>query len=623
MFRRLFLLAILAALATALFGGTANASAAVQDPERNATTPTSWHIWVDQTKAQIDQLALNAGERVVDVNVTSTNPLLFSAVMVKNTGVYARTGGWSYGTEADVTNTINAQQGRLIDLDPINVNGQRRFAFAWVKNVGDAAKGWHWNYDLTVDQVTNEINQYGIRLIDLDTYVVNGQQLYSYIGIANQGVDGKAWWWWPAVTPQFTQQQATANHARLIAVGRPSAGLMAPLMQSNGENAYWRYVYDYSLSDLLHFIASNGLRITDFQQYVKNGNVRYAATMIDNASSENQRIRGIWRSSTMANAPSGNDAWFGIYAKEVAGPVDVALAQSSTFNPLSVLKLVPHLYVMDQLDNDPTLSLLDKPNGVTWTAWQGQPDKIYCPYADGNVATQVYSDTLRNVLKAGLWNSNNRAHESLVNKYGPTAINGRIHQLGLEETNVYPGCAQPPPLKDWHSNTSTLTDLGKLFENVDTKVYFPQHWAQVSNEFYGLMADWSTASIKTVVADEAAKVGKSAIVNQFMSHVTLNGKGGGTIIPQANGTFQGGRSFFGRLELPFVTGPNKAYTIKTFVGGYFVDNFSAPCNEDTAMQSADPACTSWKAKQDAAYALLTAEPYRLAIRKALVTWPAS
>src|SRR6185503_8051056 len=103
--------------------------------------------------------------------------------------------------------------------------------------------------------------------------------------------------------------------------------------------------------------ASNGSRITDVEQYVKNGSVRYAASLIDNSTPENQRIRSIWRSSTMANAPSGNDAWFGIFAKEVNGAVDVGLAHHLTFQPLSVLKLVPHLYVMDLLDKDPGVDL--------------------------------------------------------------------------------------------------------------------------------------------------------------------------------------------------------------------------------------------------------------------------
>ena len=613
----------LAALAAAVMVGTtigtssASTATAVQDPERNATTPTGWHFWFGQSKAKIDQLAKRSSERVVDVNVDSVSPLRFSAVLVRNSGPYARTGSWSYGSEAAVTNTMNAKKARLIDLEPYTYLGQRRFAYVWVKNSGDAGKGWHWNYDLSVKGVVKEINKYKVRLVDLSTYVVNGKRRYAYIGIANKGVDARAWWWYVNVTPKFVQQQAQAHGARLIDVERPSAGRMTVIMQRNDESAYSRHVYDYTLTDLLRFQASNGIRITDLERYTKNGNARYAATLIDNASPENRRIRSIWRSSTMANAPSGNDAWFGIYAKEVGGPVDVGLAETMAYQPLSVLKLIPHLYVMDLLDKDPGLDLLDQRNGISWTALKGKPDEIYCPVSMQGQQTQVYSESLRMTLTRGLGESLNRAHEALLNKYGFAAINSRAHALGLTHTNVYPGCQQPAGKKDWTYNRSTLGELGKLFESVDNKTYF-NHWPQVSSEFYGLMADWNTNGILNVVASEAAAAGKSGIVNSFMSRVTLNGKGGGTLLPQADGSYFGGRGFFGRLELPFKSG--RAYLIKTFVGGYFVDNFKAPCNEDTAAQSQNAACRNWKTQQNATYDLLMGEPYRLAIRKAIATW---
>jgi Beta-lactamase enzyme family/Polyglycine hydrolase-like, structural repeat len=618
--------AVTALLALLLVGAIASSSRAssaadAQDPERNATTPTGWHFWVGQTKAQIDKRAKDASERVVDVNVDSVVPLRFSAVLVRNSGPYARTGGWSYGSEADVTNKINAEQGRLIDLEPYTVSGKRRFAYVWVQNTGSAGKGWHWNYDLTVKGVTKEINKYKVRLIDLDTYVVNGKRRYSYIGIDNQGVDGRAWWWYVNVTPKFVQQQAEANSARLIDVERPKAGLMSVIMVRNDDHAYSRHVYDYTQTDLLRFQASNGVRITDLERYSKNGHVRYAASLIDNATLENRRIRAIWRSSPMANAPNGTDAWFGIYAKEVKGPADVGLANTMPYQPLSVLKLIPHLYVMDLLDKDPGLDLLDQPKGITWRALKGKPDEIWCRLQDKGKKTQIYSETLRKTLTRGLGESLNRAHEALLNKYHSATINARIHALGLTHTNVYPGCKQGGGKKDWTWNRSTLSELGRLFENVDDKTYFKNHWQPLNGEFYGLMADWNTTGIKNVVVDEAAKAGKSGLVSSFMSKVTLNGKGGGTLLPQKDGTFNGGRGFFGRLELPFRTGVRgQTTTIKTFVGGYFVDNFKAPCNEDTAASSKNQACRDWKTKQSATYDLLTGEPYRLAIRRAIATW---
>ena len=46
-------------------------------------------------------------------------------------------------------------------------------------------------------------------------------------------------------------------------------------------------------------------------------------------------------------------------------------------------------------------------------------------------------------------------------------------------------------------------------------------------------------------------------------------------------------------------------------------------NEDKAAESSDPTCKSWKTMQNAAYDKFMGEPYRLAIRRAIATWPSS
>jgi hypothetical protein len=605
-------------------GASAAPASSVGDVERDATAPTSWHYWVGKSKAEIDRLARAAGDRVVNIQVRALSPgPRFNAVTVKNTGPYGRVGGWSYGSEASVTAKIKAERGRLIDIEPYTVDGRRAFAYVWVKNEGAAAKEWYWGYDMTLDQVAAAISRQRIRLIDLESYVVAGKRRYAYVGIVNRGADTTAWWWYVNVTPAFVERKARQNRARIIDIDRPAAGRVSVVMQRNAEGAYARHVYDYTLDDLMRFQASNGVRIVDVEEYRKNGKLRYTATLIDNATDENRRIRSIWRASTMAQAPNSTDAFFGVYAKQVGGPVHVNLAENMTYNPLSVLKLLPHLYVMDRLDADPGGDLLDEPRTVTWKALKGKPGEPYCPERDEGKASQTNTTTLRTTLWLALNRSWNPAHEALLNKYGWAAINRWAHAKGMRDTNVYPGCPQPNGGRDWRSNTSTLADFGRLFEGVDNKTFFPRNWAKVSAEFYGLIANWGQSGIRDVVDDEAKRVGKQRIVDRFMSMVTLDGKGGGTIIGQSDGSFHGGRGYFFRLGLPFATRPGNATTQRTFVGGYFVDNFSAPCNEDKVKESTNPSCSDWKKKQDAAYRLLLGEPFRTAIRNALATWPNS
>src|SRR4029450_14033058 len=85
--------AVVAVLAVAATAGSAIAGATgapVQDPERSAVTPTGWHFWIGQSKADVDKLAQDSGERVVNVQVVSAEPLRVRAVLVKNDGPYRR-----------------------------------------------------------------------------------------------------------------------------------------------------------------------------------------------------------------------------------------------------------------------------------------------------------------------------------------------------------------------------------------------------------------------------------------------------------------------------------------------------------------------------------------------------
>ena len=121
---------------------------------------------------------------------------------MRNTGPYARTWSWWFDRDENgVKERVDALKSRIVDLEAYTVGGKRRFAFVMVSNTGAAAKGWWWNYDLTASQVTDDINKHKIRLIDLDSYLVNGQRRYSYVGIKNAGVDAKSWWWYPDKDP--------------------------------------------------------------------------------------------------------------------------------------------------------------------------------------------------------------------------------------------------------------------------------------------------------------------------------------------------------------------------------------------------------------------------------------
>lgn len=294
----------------------------------------------------------------------------------------------------------------------------------------------------------------------------------------------------------------------------------------------------------------------------------------------------------------------------------MGLAHESPFQPMSVLKLIPHLYVMDRLDAG---EIVDLETELSWQAPTGKPDEVRCPGDLGPVST--YTETLRTTLTQGLGLSLGRAHESLMNTYTPEAISARMHHpdIGLNSTELYYGC-QHAGKKNWLSNRSTLTDMGELFEGVDTKRFFPANWKSTSIEFYDLVADWDTEWFRPVVADEAAKLGKSAIVDDFMTHVTFDAKGGGV---DGSDT---GRALSYRLALPFKGAPVRRGAgpeLRSFVAGYFANHIPGPCSFATYADGPDSVsskCRAWGEKMVPVWPQLPPELVRLPIREALMTW---
>lgn len=590
------------------------AGAAPIDPERNVAEPTEWQWFTDRSAAQINALRAE-GWRLTDIEVERVNPSRFAAVFVRNSGSYARRGNWGFGLSADRIIEFTRDEGRRpIDLETYMLNGRRRYAVVTVRNEGAARKGWR----MAVAQVPAGINinarKYGIRLVDLDTYVVNGVRRYSYIGVSERGADARAWWWWHNVTPEFVQQKVEQLGARLIDIEHPSPGKLSVVMVRNKENVFTLHAHDLSQLQLGRLVDSNGVRITDIEHYGD----QWAAVMVDNVQGETARLRSIIRASPYLSG------YFGAYAKEVAGPTHVALAHRSPYQPMSVMKLVPHLYLMDRLDSG-TVNL--DTETLKWTTLASKPEEIWCKGAGGSTA--VHGNSLRETLELSLRLSLNPAHKALIDTYGLDAIVNRVHEMGLTGIQLYADCR--PGVEPWRSNTSTLAEIGELFEGVDTRRFFPNAWDHVSGEFYGLMADWPAEWFRPIVEQEAAKLHKEHVVNEFISGITVDGKGGSYEYQSATDAPRTAwRAFSYRAAFPAKQtvpgrggGPVILIVPRHHVGGFFVNELTVPCNQVEAVRMLDKVsqeCRDYVKAMDETWVTLITELQRTAIRQALETW---
>lgn len=602
------------------------------DPDRNSTVPTGWWWWKHRTEAQINAQR-DQNRRIIDLEWSPTNDGRFDAVFVENSGVYERTEGWWFNASRDdVVAKVAEKNGRITDLEPYTVNGQRRFAFALIRNEGLAEKWWWWNYDLTAEGVTADINTHGIRLVDLDVYQVNGQTRFSYVGIKNEGIDATAWWWYVNVTPEYVADRINEHNARLIDIERhPNGNLSVVMVQNNGTNWWWGV--NASEEWMIETIATHTARIIDLESIIVNGERRYTFIAIDNANAETRRLRNLIYQA-FDNPAFGDKEIRGFLVKEVGGPVLADQAGDLPFQPLSTLKLLPYLHAMIEIDDDKaslngtqiswTETTVDNPN-------TNIDERNYAScFQPGAANTQSNSAPLADILPTMMWESHNRTLDAVLDEYTPTAITNRAHALGLTHTQMYFGCPQPDDSKPWAKNRSTLYELGRIFEGVeqlqfvqkpstrqaffDNLINLNYAGASYTSPITGKTVGPLTVETLRAIVEREAGPENQDIVDEFLQHVVMRGKGGGG----GPSSSEYGYSDFLHVTLPFKE--NGQIVSRTFVVGYFIYKLETPngCPESKAKDGGT--CQAiWQPERDA-LSKFRKELHTAPIRLALATW---
>jgi CubicO group peptidase (beta-lactamase class C family) len=175
-------------------------------PELDLATPAD-HWWMlDGSPAGIDTKRAE-GYRLFRLKAASTAPLTFSALFVRNTGVYERTGGaWEFDLTADqVAERAKSTVRRIIDVCPYLVNNEPRFAIVTLDNTGRQKKTYKVLLGQTsLSTVLKEAKAFGGRITDFDKVTVLVPQpgtpvklslpRYSAVMIKNQLPDHREQW---------------------------------------------------------------------------------------------------------------------------------------------------------------------------------------------------------------------------------------------------------------------------------------------------------------------------------------------------------------------------------------------------------------------------------------------
>jgi hypothetical protein len=239
--------------------------------ERLLTTPTPWWYYHGVSADQLMQFVSNNQGRLIDIEVEQVSPLRFTGVMVKNAGVYAKSWWWYYGlTLSQLQSKLPYK--RILDLETYFVDGQQRYAVILVPNTGTQAKAWWYYINVSLSSLMSKASANNARIIDLESYVINGTRYYSAVMISNTGADAKSWWIYVNVTPTYLSQVMPGK--QLIDIERHGTDTFSAVMVQKTSSYWWWY---YGVNP----IPLPG-RIVHAVPYFINGQKRFAAIEVKN-----------------------------------------------------------------------------------------------------------------------------------------------------------------------------------------------------------------------------------------------------------------------------------------------------------------------------------------------------
>jgi len=338
-------------------GESLDANATTDDHSVNV--PTGWWTYTNVTAAQVGTFLNQNGARLTDLEVyaVSNGVPTFSVRMVANSGAYAVPGWWWYYglTYADVNTYLNANNGRLIEVEPYDIGcGVIRYAVVMVSNTGSAARAWSYLMGVSSAQISDHIANSGHRMIDIDSYTEGGVKKYTASFVANTGADTKTWQWWLNQTPASIASKLSSFNGRIVKLERQANGTYNFIQVKNtgADASAWWYQYGFaSMADLNNYglqVASRPIDITTYKD--ANGIRRYDAVFIDNANTSTRRMRDVLGATFLDSNGNPTRGIFESYLKQVDGAVKVDLHGERRAETASSIKSLHLLHSIKQVE---------------------------------------------------------------------------------------------------------------------------------------------------------------------------------------------------------------------------------------------------------------------------------
>src|SRR6266568_3860564 len=560
------------------------------------------------SSAQVGDLVSQHHARLTQIRVEDPSVPTFAVTMVADAGDYASSWWWYHGQTADqVGALLDQHNARLISIDPYRTGAGLRFAVVMVPNTGAQQRGWWWYYGKTASQVGALLDQNNSRLVALRPYLDGGQRVFAVIMVSNTGADYKPSQWWAGSSIASITSHLTGDNMRVTALAPdPAGGWDAILVASEGEEWYWWYGLDpKTVGDN---VVNHGTRLIDLSSYVVNGERKYAAVELGDNNPSQPPVNA---ESSRVQSYADRNGWAGGYhgayfISSASGATPVVAANSDfRYEPASSIKVLYLLYTLRQGVS------LNSPITYYWTD-SNTPKPDGCPANVPETPANAHQTTIGNALTGMIQSSNNVYTRAFALRWGLGPVQAMAAGLGMSSTRLsqpYIGCgfgAVPGGVR----NELTLADAARLYTAVDNGTAL-SGTARLTF-FYILVGGLRSASDPwgQVVTQEAASLGKSAIVPQFLAQLNVRWKAGSYTICLTNDgcvPYKLDISLTGWMSIPFRQHGQLA--ARPFEFGDFANDLPMSCSNCTAAQNASNLLQG-----------VAAEAARSTLRQALMTW---
>ncbi|MFO0830443.1 MAG: serine hydrolase [Phycisphaerales bacterium] len=174
--------------------------------------------WATTTTSIGSALALS-NKRIIDLEPVNTLTGTWSALVVNNSGTTAAP-GWDWATGLTFQGMINWQAAnglRPIDVDQYSTLGGTRYSVVAVPNTGtNHQSGWWWYFGATEAQVTSALTTNSARLIDIDVASTSPLTFNAIMVSENPGLGV----WHPGLTSAQVSDFVNQNGVRLTCLQR-------------------------------------------------------------------------------------------------------------------------------------------------------------------------------------------------------------------------------------------------------------------------------------------------------------------------------------------------------------------------------------------------------------------